>query len=223
MVRVSRPIGDADSRWSVRGANPDPARIGGVPGVLRGSLYVTHEIMAEKLLTTTSRLVRAVDSVIRSIVGAICLLTAGGVPLLALLAVAARHVPGVQAVWAPELIHTGTLVLVMMGATLALYRSEHVRLSLADKFINRLSPHASESLVAASMGLLGLGIIVVGIPLLESVKSQSTVILRIPLVIPYSSVLVAGVAFVLHSVARAIGAIERRVAASRSGGSGDDN
>lgn len=115
--------------------------------------------MAVKLLTTTSRLVRAADSVMQAIVGAACLLTAGGVPILALLAVASRHVPGVQAVWAPELTHASMLVLVMMGATLALYRSDHVRIGLADKFINRLSPHASEYLVTVSMGLLGLGMI----------------------------------------------------------------
>lgn len=146
-----------------------------------------------------------VDKVVQRIVTVLCIVFAAAVPALALVSVASRYIPGITAVWSSELSQAATLILVMMGATVGFYKFEHVRITIIEGWKRGWSARTARYIAVITLGLFGLGMILVGIPLLESVARQTTPILRMPLGIPYSSVVIAGAAFLLHAVAWLLG------------------
>lgn len=107
-------------------------------------------------------------------------------------------------VWIEELSRALFTWLAFMGACVGVQRNAHFRLGVIDELLPPAGARTARVLAQASLGLLGLCLIVLGIDLMRDSHGLSTNILRIPFDLTYAAIPVSGVFFVLFAGEQAL-------------------
>ncbi|MBM3492445.1 MAG: TRAP transporter small permease [Alphaproteobacteria bacterium] len=118
----------------------------------------------------------------------------GAITLLLLASVIGRYSGLYTIVWAEEASRAMFLWMVLLGAAAAIERGGHFRLDVVEKLLPPSGQRLMRILAQAAMVLLGLGLIVTGLPLLANSAGQFTNALGLPLTavnaaIPFGGVL----------------------------------
>ena len=107
----------------------------------------------------------------------------GAITLLLSASVIGRYSGLYTIVWAEEAARAMFLWMVLLGAAVAVEREGHFRLDMLEKLLPPSGQRFARILAHASMALLGLGLVVTGMPLLANSAGQFTNALGLPLTV----------------------------------------
>jgi TRAP-type C4-dicarboxylate transport system permease small subunit len=120
--------------------------------------------------------------------------------VLLLLSVIGRYSGLYTLLWAEEAARAMFLWLVLLGSAIAAERNGHFRLDMLERLFPAAGRRLMQAIAHASMGLLGIAMIVTGIRMVADSAGQSTTVLDMPLVAINAAVPVGGALILGHAL-----------------------
>jgi TRAP-type C4-dicarboxylate transport system permease small subunit len=124
---------------------------------------------------------------------------AGAITVLLVVAVIGRYSGLYALVWIEEAARAMFTWLAFLGAAVGVRRRGHFRLELIESFLPRGGRRAAQIAAHASLGGLGMGLVLTGVTMVSDSAGQYTNALNLPLALVYSAIPVSGVLFVVFA------------------------
>jgi TRAP-type C4-dicarboxylate transport system permease small subunit len=124
---------------------------------------------------------------------------AGAITVLLVVAVIGRYSGLYALVWIEEAARAMFIWLCFLGAAVGVRRRGHFRLELIESFLPRAGRRTAQIAAHASLGALGMGLVLTGVTMVSDSAGQYTNALNLPLALVYSAIPVSGVLFVVFA------------------------
>jgi TRAP-type C4-dicarboxylate transport system permease small subunit len=124
---------------------------------------------------------------------------AGAITVLLVVAVVGRYSGLYALVWIEEAARAMFIWLCFLGAAVGVRRRGHFRLELFESFVPRAGRRAAQIAAHASLGALGIGLLLTGATMMSDSAGQYTNALNLPLMLVYAAIPASGVLFIVSA------------------------